>query len=287
MKGNVKLLRERAIDFMHSKWAGNCRGNENLDIDTENFERISNNIFNELTADKKPSKNPFLFRTGGQSGSGKTTQLMPSINSVIENRNLDFVNISVRTFAKLHPNYDELLEEFGEGLIREKTNGFALMMLFRTVERLLNSKYNILLEVTILDNNFEEYLFRLAKTKRYNVHFHILSVPREKSDLWIEKRKNISRTEGNRVVLKSSSNFFFDILPITLGKIILYSFWNKNDRVFLWNGFDLKPVLIGRVRNNKKLLELFEKYRNIADFQERDESELLNSKIKWFNEYYA
>ena len=287
MKDKLELFREKAIDFMHSKWAKDCVGNEKLDIDTENFEKISNYIFNELTTNKKPSKSPFIFKIGGQSGSGKTTQLMPSINSVIENNKLDFINISVRMFAKLHPNYNELLQEFGDGMIREKTNGFALMMLFRTVERLIKSKYNILLEITIIDNNFEEYLFRLAKIKRYNVHFHILSVPHEKSDSWIEKRKSVSKTEGNRIVLKSSSDFFFDVLPITLSKIISYNFWNKNDKIFLWSGFDLKPLLIGKVRKNKKSLELLQEYRKIIDFQEVDEIELLNSKIKWFNEYYG
>lgn len=287
MKCDIRLLRNKAIGFMYSKWAEDCFGNEELDIDTENFEKISDYIFNELTANKKSSKSPFMFRTGGQSGSGKTTQLMPSINHIIEKNGLDFINISVRTFSKLHPKYDELLAEFGAGMIREKTNGFALLMLFRTLERLINNKYNILLEVTLLDNYFEKYLFKLAKTKRYNVHFHILSVPREKSDSWIEKRKMVSKTEGNRVVLKSSSNFFFDILPIALGKIVFYKFWNKNDKIFLWNGFDLKPVLIGKVKNNKNFLEIFAKYRAITDFEEIDESKLLNSKIKWFSEYYG
>jgi len=287
MKKDLNILRNRAIGFMHSKWAGDCVGDENLDIDTKNFEDISDYIFNELTKNKKPSKNPFMFRVGGQSGSGKTTQLMPSINSMVENNGLDFINVSVRIFAKLHPNYSKLLSEFGDGMIREKTNGFALMMLFRTMEKLLNGKYNILLEVTILANDFEKYLFRLAKAKKYNVHFHILSVPREKSDLWIEKRKNVSKTEGNRIVLKSSSNFFFDILPITLSEMILYKFWNRNDKIFLWNGFDLGPVFIGKVRNNKMFLELFEKYRTINDFEERDELELLNAKIKWFGDYYG
>lgn len=287
MRNKIAVLREKAIDFMHSKWAADCLSNAELDIDTDNFERIAKVVLADLTVDKRPSKHPFMFRTGGQSGSGKTTQLMPCIQNFIDENGLDFVNISVRTFAKYHPKYNELLEEFGPGLIREKTNGFALMMLFRTLETLVKQKYNILLEVTILDESFEEYLYSLAKKNRFNVHFHVLSVPREKSDFWIEKRKNSSKTEGNRVVFKSSSDFFYGVLPTTLKKMIFYNFWSKNDRVILWNGFDFKPILVGKVYKNRKFIDLFEKYRGINDFEDADEAELLKSKINWFNEYYG
>ena len=287
MKNNIKLLRQKSIDFIHSKWASDCVGNNELDIDTNNFEKIANIVFSDITKDKKPTKKPFLFRVGGQSGSGKTTQLMPAIKSIIDEENKDFANIAVRTFAKYHPYYNQLLEEFGEGMIREKTNGFALMMLFRIMEKLLENKYNILLEVTILDGNFEKYLAELAKKNQYNVHFHILSVPREKSDYWIEKRKNNSKTEGKRIVLKSSSNYFYDVLPESLKKIIGFSFWNKNDKIFLWTGFNLKPVFGSKINSAKSFMDTFFKYRNLINFEEVNEEELLKSKIKWFNEYYG
>ena len=286
MNSKILALRKKAIDFMHSKWSADCLENEELDIDTNNFEKIADGILSELIIGKKPAKKPFMFRTGGQSGSGKTTQLLPSIQSFIDTKKLNFVNISVRIFAKYHPKYNELLEEFGPSLIREKTNGFALLMLFRILEILIEKKYNILLEVTILDDSFEKYLYRLAKNNRFNVHFHILSVPREKSDFWIEKRKNNSETEGNRVVLKSSSDFFYEVLPITLKKMISYNFWNKNDKVILWNGFDFQPLLVGKIYKNRRFMELFEKYRKIVDFKEANEDELLKFKIKWFNGYY-
>ena len=287
MKNNLNILRQKSIDFIHSKWAADCVGSDELDIDTNNFERIADNIFNELTKDKKQNKNPFIFRVGGQSGSGKTTQLMPSIKNTIDKNNANFINIAVRTFAKYHPHYDSLLKEFGNEMIREKTNGFALMMLFRITEKLIKQKYNILLEVTILDQNFEKYLSQLAKQNHYNIHFHILSVPREKSDYWIEKRKNSSKIEGKRIVLKSSYDYFYEDLPATLEKLIKFNFWNKNDKIFLWNGFDLKPIFASKIYGSKKFIQLFNKYRNLTDFNEINEEILLNAKIRWFNEYYS
>lgn len=284
---NLKILRQKAIDFIHSVWGKDCLGNKELDIDTNNFEEIANKAFNDLIKGKKISKKPFIFRIGGQSGSGKTTQLMPSIQYIIDKKQPNFINISIRFFSVYHPYYDKLLNECGKELIREKTNGFALLLAFRVLELLIQNKYNILFEVTLLDNDFELYLSTLAKKNKYNIHFHILSVPKIKSDYWIEKRKQSSKTEGSRVVLKSSSNFFYNILPTTLSKIIKYSFWNKNDKIFLWTGFLNNPIKYGKISHNKEILKLFERYRKYSDFQDKDEQELLKNKINWFEKYYV
>ena len=80
-----------------------------------------------------------MFRIGGQSGSGKTTQLMPSIQNIIEKKNNNFINISIRLFSKYHPYYNNLLNQYGEGMIREKTNGFALLLIFRITELLIQN----------------------------------------------------------------------------------------------------------------------------------------------------
>lgn len=284
---DLNIFRKKAIDFLHSAWGKDCLGNQELDIGTENFEKIADAAFNKLIKDKKNTKNPFIFRTAGQSGSGKTTQLLPSIQNIIDKKNKDFINISVRIFSTYHPYYNELLNKYGQELIREKTNGFALFLAFRVIEKLIKNKYNILFEITILDNDFELYLSRLAKTNRYKIHFHILSVPKVKSDYWIEKRKQNSITEGNRIVLKSSSNFFYDVLPNTLSKIINYHFWSKNDMIFLWTGFLECPVQYNKIYKNKEFLKVFNEYRNYNTFKEKNEEYLLNYKKKWFENYYV
>lgn len=286
MKNNLNILRTKAIDFMHSQWASDCLGVDELDIDRENFNSIADRIFNSIVEGKKKSFNPMIFRTGGQSGSGKTTQLMPSIQTIINDKKLDFINLAVRNFANFHPHYDELLAEYGSGLIREKTNGFALMMLFRIAELLIQNHYNILFEVTLLDINFEEYLIKLAKENKYTIHLHVLSVPRKKSEEWIEKRKNKSKTEGNRVVLAKSSDLFYNVLPETINSLIEFDLWSDDDQIFLWNGFNFEPVIYGSIHNNQALMNNFNKYRQIEDFDDANEDELLKAKIKWLRSYY-
>ena len=276
----MKNLRNKAINFIHSTWNKNC--NENFDIDTIFFNKITETIYNNLTKNKISNDKPFIFRTCGQSGSGKTTQLRPAIDSIL---NDNFIKIAIRDFVKYHPNYNEFIKDYEIGLIREKTNGYGLLLCFKILEFLIINHFNILLEVTILDNSFEEYISNLLKQNNYTINYHILSIPKNKSDLWIEKRKT-ETTENKRIVLKSSSDFFYNILPKTLNKLINYNIWNQNDKIILWNGFEFEPIHIGNIKNNKKFIELFNKYRNI-DFQDVNEKELLKNKINWFKNYYT
>ena len=176
-RNSLTILREKAIHFIHSMWGKDCYKNPMEDIDTSNFNQIANRIFIDMIRNVKSSVNPFMFRIAGQSGSGKTTQLLPSIQKIPDK---NFVNISVRIFAKYHPRYNELLLNYGESMIREKTNGFSLLMLFRMMELLIKNRYNIIFETTLLDNTFEEYLFTISQ---------------KISNLWIEYRKNNSLTD--------------------------------------------------------------------------------------------
>jgi predicted kinase len=255
-------IRQKAIEFIGSKWKI-----EKID----NFEEIVKVCYQKMIKDVFSVKNPYLLRIAGQSGSGKTTQLLPSIESILDK---NFIKIAVRNFALYYPDYNN----FSKDIVREKTNGFALLLLFRVIELLIKDKYNILFEVTILDPNFEQYLNELAKQNHYTLHFHVLSIPLKKSTEWIEKRQK----ETGRIVLKSSANYFYDILPISLSKILNYDFLTKEDKFYLWNAFERAPVF----QDKKGFMEKFLYYRNYINFKEKKVECLLKMKKKWFIENY-
>ena len=71
-------------------------------------------MYKKLTTNKIPVSNPYLIKLGGQSGCGKTTKLTPAICSNLSTDN--YITIAVRTFAKCHPYYNDLLERYGENL---------------------------------------------------------------------------------------------------------------------------------------------------------------------------
>ncbi|MDR0422998.1 MAG: zeta toxin family protein [Rickettsiales bacterium] len=247
------------INFIENQW--HIHGGNKL-IKSVRFEKIICDCYSNLVKNKFPSKSPFMFRLAGQSGSGKTTQLLPAVESVIPQ---NFIKISVRDFALEHPQYSK----FNKDMVREKTNGFALYLLFRVLGLLIKNNYNILFEVTLLDYNFEKHLLDLAS--KYTIHFHILSIPLKKSNEWIENRQR----KTGRVVLSKSINYFYKVLPLTLEKILKL---NLKMELYLWNGFETKPY-------TENILNKFKYYRNL-NFIEYDEDLLLTGKKEWFRKKY-
>ena len=57
--------------------------------------------------------------------------------------------------------------------------------------------------------------------------------------------------------------------------------------IFLWTGFLNFPITYGKIYKNKKSLKLFNEYRKYENFEDKDEKELLNNKIIWFEKYYV
>lgn len=276
------------LDFVYKRWQ-NQDGNKGVfDFFNKDFEKIANIAFNDLVKNIKKNENfHYLIRIAGQSGSGKTTQLMPAIKTNLDKMNQNYALVAVRFFAKYHPNYNELLANYGESLIREKTNGFALTLLIRVLEKLIENKYNILFEVTLLEPIFEEYLIKILKKNNYKIIFNILAVSDKLSDKWIEKRQNKEGNEANRVVFKSSSSYFYEILPKALEVLIRNSeILDVNEILVMWNAFDESPCLNTNIFDNN-ILDIFEKYRKIDVVENTDEKQLLKSKIAFYEEFFS
>ena len=259
-ENSLAELRRQSIQFMYNIFAKDCIDDEKLHFESDYFNEVVNNCFNELTKNKQPLDSPFLIKLGGQSGSGKTVQLLPAIVENIKTDN--YVHLAVRLFAKKHPYYDELIEKYGEGLIREKTNGFALMCLFVVSEKLIQNKYNVFSEITLLDPIYEEYFARLAKIQNYKIIYNVLSVPLEISNKWIQDRLQNSTYEKNRIVSQNSIDFFYNILPKAILKILEISdIFDEGDCFVLWNIFEKNPLIVSN-EFEKDIFDVFEKHRN-------------------------
>ena len=283
----MQELRKKSIDFMYKVFANDCLDDSLLKFESDYFNTVVDKIYNNLIKNKKSVKNPFLLKLGGQSGSGKTTQLLPSISEAIDSK-YDYIHIAVRSFAKYHPQYNELLEKHGESLIREKTNGFALLCLFAVAEKLIKNKFNILFEVTLLDPDFEEYFAKLAKNYGYKIIYNILSIPLEISNGWIIDRLNNSEHEKNRIVSQANIDFFYNILPLAIERIIdLKDVFNSTDYMVLWNTIESNPILI---TNNftDDILVIFNKFRslkNIDNITIVDKHTSLNYKKNFYKKF--
>lgn len=255
----MEKLREKTINFIYNIFANDCKNNNKLKFESEYFNKIISEQIKSITKNKVPHETPFLIRTAGQCGSGKTTQLLPAIQQNLPTDN--YIHLAVRMFAKLHPYYNDLLKEYGEGLIREKTNGFALLCLFKVVEILIENKYNIFLEMTILDPAFEEYINKIAKKQNYSILFNTMSVPFEISNFLANQRTKESKIEKNRIVPCETLNYFYNILPFGIASIVSnFNIFDEKDYFIIWNIFQSKPVLITN-KFNSNILEIFNEDR--------------------------
>lgn len=278
-----KNLQLEAYKSIYNTFAKDCC-NE-YKFFNKSFEDIAEKVFLDFTKDKISVKNPFIIRVAGQSGSGKTTQLMPAISENLEFYNVNYIHIAVRKFAIYHPKYEQLLNEFGQDLIREKTNGFALMLLYRVVEKLIENNYNIFFEVTLLEDDFENNLLLLAKNHNYKINYNIIFCPKEISNYLIEARKNNnSSLEKNRIVPTTTSNYFFDVLQRALNNLYnMRKYFNKNDIIICWNMYNTKPVLIIKDKiENDILLQQFNYYINKKITKLQNEELLLNAKKEFY-----
>lgn len=195
-------------------------------------------VFNKMVENK--TKRKMVYRLCGQTGSGKTTQLLTSVEKFIGERNLNPVILGVRSCAEAHPKYEYFKNNFPAGELREKTNGFALKCMSYVLKLLIENGYMILLDITLLDPEYEKFVLDLLKENNYKVEYHILAVNKEISDNFIIKRFNSS----GRVIYKASADYFYQILPIGLKYIC------ENDDVnncYIWNAFDLEPVYYGKI----------------------------------------
>lgn len=225
-------------------------------------------VYEGLIINKTKKKK--LYRLCGQTGSGKTTQLLDAVSKVADDENLNPVILGVRTCAEAHPKYEYFKANFPAGELREKTNGFALKCMSYVLKLLIENGYMVILDITLLDPAFEEFVLSLLSDNGYEIKYHILAVNKAISDMFIEKRL---KTTG-RIIYKSSSDYFYHILPIGLKYLTEHD--TKNN-CFVWNAFDLEPVFEGKISD---CFEIFTKAQNEFKEFKHSEDELKNSKYQ-------
>ena len=282
-------IREETLKLIYNKYSQDYVGNEQIKFSSKFFNNIVEDVFKTLVHNKQPSRKPTLIKLGGQSGTGKTTQLMPAIKSCLNEKNIDYIHMAVRLFAVYHPDYNKLLKEYGQSLIREKTNGFAMLCLFAILEKLIKNRYNILYEITLLDPIFEEYTIKLSKLNNYTIIYNVISSPLKISNKWLNERTINSKIEPNRIVSENSINNLYNILPKAIEHIIkLSNYFDKNDYMILWNLIEKEPILISN-QFNQQILELFNKNRIFDEkmvSKLRKEEEALQDKISFYKKFF-
>ena len=243
------------------------------DIPNNQIVDICKNVYSFLTS--KVTKTKKMIHLFGQSGSGKTTQLLPSALELFKHRNIYPLHICVRNFASLHPEYEKLMASFGKSEIREKTNGFALRCCSLVMAMAIFDGLDIVCEVTLLSKEYEDYYAKLLLSQNYKTLFLGVAVNPQISNTLIERRQKAAGKESNRIVYKTSSDFFSENLSSSL-EFLVQKYANFD--VVIWNISQKSPIFDGKMKN---CFSIFNKERKKTPTLSVDVSSLLKSKIDY------
>lgn len=221
------------LTFIQEQWGCNdlyC----SVDFSLKAWNEVVDQALQDKLEGKKGSL-PFCVRLVGQSGSGKTSQLLPAVCGALDACKVPYVRLAVRDFVKYHPNLENIRKTYGEALLREKTNAFALTLLTLVFEKLVQLRLPILFEVTLLSPTYEAFVHRCLQHYNYLCDYQCLAVSKTLSDRWISERCEST----GRVVLEKSSQFFFETLKPALESLRSFQLHN---RVLLWDCQNTVPL---------------------------------------------
>ncbi|MDR0755955.1 MAG: zeta toxin family protein [Puniceicoccales bacterium] len=235
--------------------------------------------FQEMVA-KLPRRSvcPFCVRLVGQSGSGKTTQLLPAIEHVFQQANLFPIFLAVRNFVHYHPHLEAIREQYGEDFLRENTNAFALSLLVLVFEKCVQKRYPIVFEVTLQSPLFEAHIHTLLEENDYACDYQCLAIAKKDSDAWIQTRYLATQ----RHVSPKSSQFFFETLNPALRFLQTIHLPN---RFFIWNRYRLDPDVSSC--QDPFLLEKVEQARLENNQSVFEEDVLREAKKQFLSRFYA
>jgi hypothetical protein len=258
----------QVIEYIRKYWGAEHLPLEWREID---YKAVLKRVVADFTEGASTGRR--FVRIAGQSGSGKTSQILPAVEEYFKLREASPVLVAARRFVPYHPFYKEILAEYGEENIRENTNDFSVILMFLTLRELISRGYDLILDVTLLDPMFEGALMNMLTAEGYENLMMMSAVSKEISDGFISQREVSSR----RVVAKHTSEEFW---RATKEALKFYEQFYGDLRVVLWSAFDLQPVYDGEISGASAVLG---KYWGVREMPEGapSEEELRRAKVEW------
>ena len=257
---------EAVIGYMKAHWPSDIK--PEWQISLEKYPAILKEVIEKWT--KNASQGRELVRIAGQSGSGKTTQLLPAVESYFENNEKQPILVAARRFVEFHPNIEEIKNEYGEENLRKKTDEFSTIMMFLTLNSLTSQGYDIILDVTLLDPKIEAVLIGMLMKNNYNFWLTMVAVSPKITEQFLGARAWRHAKETEQEFIRATNlalNFYKQTAP--------------NMRVVIWNVWDTTPIYDGKIENS---LETYEKYVKIDDFEQKfTENDLREAKIRYLS----
>lgn len=257
---------ETVITYMKAHWPSDVK--PEWQVSLEEYPAILEKVIAKWTVNA--SKNREFVRIAGLSGSGKTTQLLPSVEGYFENHNKQPILVAARRFVEFHPHMEEIKNEYGEENLRKKTDEFSTILMFLTLNALINEGYDMILDVTLLDPKIEAALTEMLTKNNYNFWLTMIAVSPVITQKFLGDRAWRHTKETEQEFIRATGialNFYKQTAP--------------NMRILLWNVWDTEPIYDGKIINST---EIYEKYVKIDDFEPKfTENDLREAKIRYLS----
>lgn len=263
MNQNLQIV----IDYMQAHWPSQVKPEWQVKI--EEYPAIVKSVI--LAWSQNATKNHELVRIAGLSGSGKTTQLLPAVESYFRNQNRQPVLIAARRFVEFHPHFQEILNEYGEANLRKMTDEFSTIMLFLTLSALTDMGCDIILDVTLLDPAIEKTLTEMMRKNQYKTWLTMIAVSPAITEKFLGERAWRHTRETELEFIRATSlalDFYASTMP--------------GMRIILWNVWDAQPIYDDAIAN---AIPTWQKFSSIEEFPtELTEDDLREAKIRYLNQ---
>ena len=270
----------KIMEYMRTHWPSVVK--PEWRVSDEMYPEIIRRVVADWT--KGATRGRKFFRIAGQSGSGKTTQLLPAVEVWFAEQECKPVLVAARRFVEYHPFAKEIEAEYGSANLREKTNEVSTILMFLVLQELIGRGYDVILDVTLLDPLVEDFLASELMGAKYEMRMSFVAVSKEISDGFIAKRQGGGggKKEGGRVVAKSTAAEFWRVID---GALQFYAGKCPKMKILIWNAWDREPVFDGRV-GDARAVRLARKYWKILEVPRRgDEEELALRKVEYMRKW--
>lgn len=151
--------------------------NTKYPVDDKIIEDKFNNIWKNITSDKKQTSELTAFVFGGQPGAGKT-RIINNINEKEFKGNA--IVISGDDYRKYHPNFDQIQKIEGK-LSAKYTQYFSSKITEKLIQRAIDEKYNIIIEGTFRTSETPIKTLSILKERGYTTNILLKTCNKEQS----------------------------------------------------------------------------------------------------------
>ncbi|MBQ9017450.1 zeta toxin family protein [Candidatus Saccharibacteria bacterium] len=263
METQEKAQLAAVVEYMKSHWPSQVKPEWQVGI--AEYPAIAEQVLRDFTVDA--SRTGTFIRIAGLSGSGKTSQILPAVEAYCKKRELSPVLVAARRFVEYHPHYEEIKDFYGEANLRKQTDEFSTIMMFLVLNLLTKHRFDVILDVTLLDPAVEQILLHMLARGKYQALLLMIATSPTVTEHFLGGRSWRHTEETEREFIRA-----------TRKALDFYAEHSGDTRIILWSVYDEAPIYDGPVKDS---LAIFDDYSTRDKLPAQDDDARRAAKIQY------